>query len=140
MAKCCCLDDLSVSDLAREVGAEFSTITLWGGRGREGSRTIQLLMAIYFLFLYSPILICVIYDNTLLNDALLSFNVSLSENPNLLGGPHIYDKVLFKNCAVIFIFAGFVSFMLFCYQIYFMEKYNTLAKLRTLSRINNNYC
>ena len=138
-SKCCYLPDLSVSDLARGVGAEFSSLTLWGQRGREGSRKIQLFMGIYFNLLYAPILLYVIYSQELINSALLSLNVTLVENPILLGGPFVFDPALLNHCAIAFLFSGIISFLLFIYQIYFMEKYNILSKLKTLS-ISSSHC
>ena len=51
------LKDLSVVDLVKAALGEMTTHTLWGGRGREGSRNLQLFMQIYLLILHSSFMV-----------------------------------------------------------------------------------
>ena len=53
LIKCCSLKDLSVVELVKAVIGEQTTHYLWGGRGREGSKRLQLFMQIYLLILHS---------------------------------------------------------------------------------------
>ena len=43
------LRQLSLEELCRGLLYELTTISLWGGLGRQGSRGLQLAMAVYFL-------------------------------------------------------------------------------------------
>ena len=54
---CGFLKDLSVVDLVKAVLGEQTTHFLWGGRGREGSRKLQLFMQIYLLLLHSSFMV-----------------------------------------------------------------------------------
>jgi len=54
------LKDLSVVDLVKAVLGEQTTHTLWGGRGREGSRNLQMFMQVYLLLLHSSLLALVL--------------------------------------------------------------------------------
>ena len=60
LMKCCALKDLSVVDLVKAVIGEQTTHCLWGGRGREGSRRLQLFMQIYLLVLHSIFMVPVL--------------------------------------------------------------------------------
>ena len=62
LLKLCKLKDLSAVDLLEGVVGEMTTHSLWGGRGREGSKRIQLFMAIYFVACYTVCLCLVIWD------------------------------------------------------------------------------
>ena len=43
------LRQLSLEELCRGLLYELTTISIWGGLGRQGSRGLQLAMAVYFL-------------------------------------------------------------------------------------------
>ena len=58
------MKDLSLGHLLQGVVAELTTISIWGNRGREGSRKIQLFMATYLLILNCGFLIWVLVDHT----------------------------------------------------------------------------
>ena len=45
--------DLSVIEILEGVIGELTTHSLWGGRGREGSKGIQLFMAIYLVLVHT---------------------------------------------------------------------------------------
>ena len=60
IAKSKALKDLSAVDLVKAVIGEMTTHTLWGGRGREGSRKLQLFMQVYFLLLHSFCMVLVL--------------------------------------------------------------------------------
>ena len=60
LMKCCALKDLSVVELVKAVIGEQTTHCLWGGRGREGSKQLQLFMEIYLLLLHSIFMVPVL--------------------------------------------------------------------------------
>ena len=62
LLKLCKLKDLSAVDLLEGVVGEMTTHSLWGGRGREGSKRLQLFMTIYFVACYTVCLCLVIWD------------------------------------------------------------------------------
>ena len=47
LTKICALKDLSVAELWQSALGEISTHSLWGNRGREGSKKLQLFMQVY---------------------------------------------------------------------------------------------
>ena len=67
LTKICALKDLSVMDLWISEMGEISTISLWGGRGREGSKKLQLFMQVYLLLLHSSFMVMVLLDIRLPN-------------------------------------------------------------------------
>ena len=115
LSKCCCLEDLSMSELLEGAVGEFGTITVWGRRGREGSRNIQLLFFLYYLFLYSTVIISTLF---------LPSSANYSPLPNLLD--------VRNNQLVMGLCCGALSLPLFLVQIYYMDKFNILTKLRNL--------
>ena len=54
------LKDLSVLDISRAVLGEQTTHSLWGGRGRERSKKLQLVLQVYFLLLHSVFMVLVL--------------------------------------------------------------------------------
>ena len=62
LIKPCTLTDLSVVDLVKAVLGEMTTHSLWGGRGREGSKKLQLFMQIYLLILHSTFMLMIFFD------------------------------------------------------------------------------
>eukprot|EP00092_Neocalanus_flemingeri_P002204 GFUD01002344.1.p1 GENE.GFUD01002344.1~~GFUD01002344.1.p1 ORF type:complete len:451 (-),score=84.54 GFUD01002344.1:67-1419(-) len=125
LAKCCCMSDLSVSDLVRGVTAEVSTLTLWGARGREGSRKIQLWVGLYLFLLYATVLSWIIYDQNQIS--------SLFNNVyNNFFYRDVRYPVLLNQCAITSLCCGLVSFTLFLYQVFCMDKNNLFYKLKTI--------
>jgi len=62
LTKICALKDLSVVDLVKGLLGEQTTHSLWGGRGREGSKKLQLFMQVYLLLLHSICMVLVLLD------------------------------------------------------------------------------
>ena len=62
LMKPCTLTDLSVVDLVKAVLGEMTTHSLWGGRGREGSKMLQLFMQIYLLILHSAFMLMIFFN------------------------------------------------------------------------------
>ena len=60
LTKMCALKDLSVVDLVTAALGEMTTHSLWGGRGREGSKKLQLFMQVYFLLLHASFMVVVL--------------------------------------------------------------------------------
>ena len=54
------MKDMDSGSLLQGTMAELTTITLWGGRGREGSKRISLGFATFFFLLFSSMLIWII--------------------------------------------------------------------------------
>ena len=54
------LKDLSMVDMVKAALGEITTHSLWGGRGREGSRNLQLFMQVYLLLLHSSQMVVVL--------------------------------------------------------------------------------
>ena len=62
LTKICALKDLSVGELWSSTMGELSTHSLWGNRGREGSKRLQLFMQVYLLLLHSSFMVMVLLD------------------------------------------------------------------------------
>ena len=62
LTKLCKLKDLSVLDLVKAVLGEQTTHSLWGKRGRERGRRLQLFMQIYLLLVHSALMSLVLMD------------------------------------------------------------------------------
>ena len=116
MSKLCCLEDLNMSELLRGSLGELGGITVWGRRGRERSRAIQLVFSLYYLLLYSPLLLYAIY---------------FPSTDGLLANPEV-----FQILCIIALCVSVPSTMLYIWQIYYMDKFNILHKLRNLASIN----
>ena len=58
------LKDLSVVEILEGVIGELTTHSLWGGRGREGSKGIQLFMTISLVLVHTACLLCVAFVQT----------------------------------------------------------------------------
>ena len=56
------LRQLSLEELCRGLLYELTTISLWGGLGRQGSRGLQLAMAVYFLVVNTSYVTWLYYD------------------------------------------------------------------------------
>ena len=60
LTKICALKDLSAVDLVKGVLGEQTTHSLWGGRGREGSKTLHLFMQVYLLVIHSIFMVLIL--------------------------------------------------------------------------------
>ena len=103
-----------MSEILEGAVGELGTITVWGSRGREGSRTLQLLIFLFYFLMYNTAIV-------------LSF---FYPNPRATNG------VVFYHLRVTALCCGALSLPLFLLQIFFMDKYNILTKLRTLASAN----
>ena len=56
------IDDLSAMEVLEAVIGEVTTHSLWGGRGREGSKRIQLFMTIYYVSVYTVSLLFALFN------------------------------------------------------------------------------
>ena len=54
------LKELTLGNLAKSCMSELATISLWGHRGREQSRHLQIAISIYILLLYPSFLIQIV--------------------------------------------------------------------------------
>ena len=54
------MEDMESGSILRGTMAEIATITLWGGRGRDGSKKISLGFAIFLFYLFSGMLVWII--------------------------------------------------------------------------------
>ena len=103
------LPEVTLDNLVQGVLGEAFTITLFGKAGREGSRMLQLAMAVFHLVLHTVTTIFV-----------------LATMP-----PHRVS-VLFNSFAISSLICGWIAFVLFIAQIFFMDK-----ELNIASRIRN---
>ena len=62
LTKICALEDLSAVDLVKAVLGEQTTHSLWGGRGREGSRKLHLFMQVYLLVIHSSFMVFMVLN------------------------------------------------------------------------------
>ena len=60
LSKSCFLQDILLSELLVGVIGEMFTITIWGRRGREGSRNLQLIFFLFHFTLHTSVLLYVI--------------------------------------------------------------------------------
>ena len=97
------LPDVTLGNLVEGVLAEAFTISLFGTRaGREGSRRLQLAMAVFHLVLHTLTTIFV-----------------LATMPSHRVSP------LFNGFAIASLSCGWIAFVLFIVQIFFMQKSNS---------------
>ena len=114
LMKCCRLEDISLGDLLKGAVAEVTTLTLWGRRGREGSRKISLILAVYFLLVHTIILSCSLAMPTLFHSE---------------GMPSVVQRA-----AIICLVSGWTSFPLIICQIFcLLHPFSTLRKIKTLT-------
>ena len=105
-----------MSEILRGSLGELGGITVWGRRGRKRSRAIQLVFSLYYLLLYTPLLLYVIYF------------------PSTDG--HLANPEVFQMLCITALCVSVPSTMLYIWQIYYMDKFNILHKLRNLASIN----
>ena len=87
------LRQLSLEELCRGLLYELTTISIWGGLGRQGSRGLQLAVAVYFLVVNTSYVTWLYYDycsrlqagegftmwqNLLLGDAFPAYCISVT--------------------------------------------------------------
>ena len=92
------LSDLSAGDVFHSYIAELSTTSNWGDRGREKSRKPQLFTALFFLLLYSPLILQIIN----------------STGNNWVDPPITYhpDPATLRSCGIASLCSGWVGFAL----------------------------
>ena len=92
------LSNLSAGDVFHSYIAELSTTSNWGDRGREKSRKPQLFTALFFLLLYSPLLLQIIN----------------STGNNWVDPPITYhpDPATLRSCGIASLCSGWVGFAL----------------------------
>ena len=114
LIKYCKLKDISLGELLKGAVAEVSTLTLWGGRGREGSKTISLVLAVYFLLVHTTILSCALAMPTQFRKE---------------GMPTVV-----RRASIICLFSGWTSFpFLICQVFCLLDPFATMHKIKTLS-------
>ena len=103
-----------MSEILEGAVGELGTIAVWGSRGREGSRTIQLpIFLFYFLIYTAAILLSLCY-------------------PHPFYHPYYSNPIVYHHLRITGLCCGILSLPLFLLQMDHMEKYNILTKLRTL--------
>ena len=128
------LKPLTTMDIVQGVVGEMATIPVWEKLPTKESRRLNLGMAIYYLLLWSFLLLVAIFSNvtpwTYQGDFLEGNerNSSLSvPNPNL--------NTPCPPCtqfAIFCLLCGWLSFPLFLYQIFYVPKSNLVVKLQVL--------
>ena len=107
------LPEVTLDDLVQGVLGEAFTITVFGKTGREGSRRLQMAMAVFHLCLHTITTIFV-----------------------LATMPSHRHVDLFNNFAIASLSGGWIAFALFTVQVYFMDQdINIVSKLRNLACI-----
>ena len=102
------LPEVTLDNLVQGVLGEAFTITLFGKAGREGSRMLQLAMAAFHLILHTITTIFV-----------------------LATMPAHRVSALFNSFAIASLSCGWIAFVLFLVQIFFMDKdFNKVSKPR----------
>ena len=107
---------LSPVDLVLAVLGEFSTSTILGQEGREGSRAFQAAMSVWMFLVYSSGLVWVM----------------VSPDLHHLGWRFATNPYPICGCLLAF---GVISQCLFWWQIFFIDKFNIMYKLNTLSLV-----
>jgi len=120
LSKCCCLTGISVFGIFQGIAAECSTITVWSKKGREDSRKIQLFVGLYLLISYTSLVCLCVFSE--------GFPFTIKTNAEM------DSRIMLL--AIVSLSCAFISFPMFIFQIYFMDKYNTIFKLRTLGMSN----
>ena len=107
------LKDLNMGNLVKSYVSEAVTISLWGRRGREESRHLQMGTSFYFLLLYSSFLIQIIlYPN-----GRIWFDPSPTYHP---------DPATLQTCSIITLCSGWIAL---CLQI-LLQKLPILYQLK----------
>ena len=110
----CCgagfLDDLSIAEIFEGALGEMFSITVWGSRGREGSRTIQLASFIFYFLIYNALILYRLFYFT-------------SDDHNVSNPLVLHNVLLGSLCC------GALSLPLFILQIFYMNRDNPIKKL-----------
>lgn len=131
IARSFAMKDLTLGHLLQGVVAELTTISIWGKRGREGSRNVQLFMATYLLILNSVFLVWVLLDHTadtFVHSLGGPFNPAGTSKPVLSPG---LNKSLLPLVILCFI-CGLLSYPLHLLQLFYMiEPWSIILKHKT---------
>ena len=114
LSKACFLHDVLLSELLVGVIGEMFTITIWGRRGREGSRSFQLFFFLFYFILHTSVLLYAIN--------------SPASGPLLNAAPSTFQGFCIAGLS-----CGFLSLPLFLGQIYAMDNVTTLTRIRNLA-------
>jgi len=95
----CFLPTLTVGEVVQGVISEAFTITVWGKNGREGSRGVQLAMAVYYLVLHT-----------------VAAFATLSTIPDHRA------SLLLTSFSITSVSCGWIAFVLFVFQILLMDR------------------
>ena len=124
------LKPLTTMDIVQGVVGEMATIPVWEKLPTKESRKLNLGMAIYYLLLWSFLLLVAILSNatpwTCESNFLKEQNSSLSlQDPNLNAPCPMYFAILCLLC-------GWLSLPFFLYQIFYVAKSNFVVKTKVL--------
>ena len=128
------LKPLTTMDIVQGVVGEMATIPVWEKLPTKESRRLNLGMAVYYLLLWSFLLLVAIFSNVTPWTHQGNFldgnerNSSLSvPNPNLNAPCPPCNQF-----AIFCLLCGWLSFPLFLYQIFYAPKSNLVAKMKVL--------
>ena len=120
------LRKLSLEEICRGVIYELTTISIWGGLGRKGSRGLQMGMATYYLLVNGQYIIW-LYFNFYRSVELLYFSTNYNIYSRLQAGEEftLWQNLLLGEafpmyCAAIMA-AGIVGYILALFQIFLVS-------------------
>ena len=105
------------------VYVEISGPTVWGSLGHEGSRGLNLGMAVYLQLFHTAILVWILANG----------GDSTSHNLWILNNADNHNRIF--NFSIFVLCCGWISFPLFVYQIYGQQLKKTVAFFSASSRI-----
>ena len=131
------LKPLTTMDIVQGVVGEMATIPVWEKLPTKESRRLNLGMAIYYLLLWSVLLLVAIFSNvtpwTMTYPA--DFLAGNERNSSLSSQLHPSFNAPCPPCtqfAIFCLLCGWLSFPLFLYQIFYVAKSNLVVKMKVL--------
>jgi hypothetical protein len=102
-----------VADIGRAVVGELTVIALWGGRGREGSRSCQLYAYVYILLVNTVTLVL----------------IAVSPLGHLFGFSAEYSSQFdLRPFAITILVAGWMTLPVFIFQIYLRREITAVKR------------
>ena len=128
------LKPLTTMDIVQGVVREMATIPVWEKLSTKESRRLNLGMTVYYLLLWSSLLLVAIFYNVTPWTHPSDF-LEMNERSSSLSMPNPSLNAPRPPCtqfAVFCLICGWLSFPLFLYQIFYVPKSNLYVKMKVL--------
>ena len=130
------LKPLTTMDIVQGVVGEMATIPVWDKLPTKESRRLNLGMAIFYMLLWSFLLLVAIFSNV--TPWTMAYQSSFLEGNEQNSSLSLLDPSMNAPCppctqfAIFCLLCGWLSFPLFLYQIFYAAKSNLVVKMEVL--------